>query len=121
MVLGLLACDGGAGSSVERPPEAAPPPALVVLTDRDLDAYIAGTRAEIRLLRQALRTNRALAPVTLDSLAARSAGMSVPRFHELTRAVDAALKNHTSLVRGAQLDSLRIELLVLRVRVDATR
>jgi len=118
MVLGVLACDGGAGSSVDRPPEAPGPPAVVVLTDRDLDVYAMATRMEIRLLRQVLRSEGTSSRSALDSVGAKAAGMSLERFQDLTRAVETALRNHTSLERGAQLDSLRIELLLLRVRVE---
>ena len=106
---------------MERSPEGVPPAAPVVLTDRDLDAYGAATRREIELLRQALRSGRGVRHTELDSVGARTAGMSTARFHELTRAVETALRSHLSVERGAQLDSLRIELLVLRVRVEATR
>jgi hypothetical protein len=118
MVLGVLACDGSGDSGVERPLEAAPPQALVVLTDRDLDAYADGTRMKIHLLRQVLRSKDPLSQTALDSVGAKGAGTSPERFHELTRAVETALKNHTVLERGALLDSLRIELLLLRVRTD---
>jgi len=118
LVLAALACDGEAGSSVERPPEPAPPQTLVVLTDRDLDAYAAGTRTEIRYLRLSLRTARDVSGAELDSVGARAAAMPVERFREVARGVETALKQHTTLARGPQLDSLRIELLLLRVRTE---
>ena len=116
LVLAALACDGEAGSSVERPPEPAPPQTLVVLTDRDLDAYAAGTRTEIRYLQGVLRTPREIRQAELDSVGARAAGMPVERFRDVTQGVETALKQHTRLARGPQLDSLRIELMVLQVR-----
>lgn len=118
IVLGGLACDGGAGSSVARPPDAPPAVVALVLSDRDLDAYVAGTRAEIRYLQGALRSARDVSGAELDSVGARAATMPVGRFREVTRGVEAALKQHTTLARGPQLDSLRIELMVLRVRIE---
>ena len=118
MVLGALACDGGAGSSVARPPDGPPTVLAVVLSDRDLDAYLAGTRAEIRYLQGALRTTREVRRAELDSVGARAAGMPVERFRDVTQGVETALKQHTTLARGPQLDSLRIELMVLRVRTE---
>lgn len=118
MVLGALACDGGAGSSVERPRDVPPAVTAVVLSDRDLDAYVVGTRTEIRYLRLSLRTARDVSGAELDSVGARAAAMPVERFREVARGVETALKQHTTLARGPQLDSLRIELLLLRVRTE---
>jgi len=118
MVLATLACDAGAGSSVERPPEVPPAVIAVVLSDRDLDAYVAGTRAEIRYLQGAMRTTRDVSEAELDSVGAGVAAMPVERFREVARGVETALKQHTTLARGRELDSLRVELLVLWVRTE---
>ena len=103
---------------MERPPEVPPAVIAVVLSDRDLDAYVAGTRAEIRYLRGALRTTQEVGRAELDSVGARAAGMPVERFRDVTQGVETALKQHTTLARRPQLDSLRIELMVLQVRVE---
>lgn len=103
---------------MERPPDGPPAVVAVVLSDRDLDAYVAGTRTEIRYLRVSLSTARDVSPAELDSVGARAAGMPVERFGEVTRGVETALRQHTTLARGPQLDSLRIELMVLRVRTE---
>lgn len=118
LVLGALTCDGRTGSKVDRPARAAPPPPTVVLSDRDLDAYVAGTRMEIRTLNGALQMKRGLSAATLDSVGARAAGVALDQYRALTRAVAAALKSHIEVVRKHELDSLRIELLVLRVRAE---
>ena len=103
---------------MERPPEVPPAVIAVVLSDRDLDAYVAGTRAEIRYLRGAMRTTRDVSEAELDSVGAGVAAMPVERFREVARGVETALKQHTTLARGRELDSLRVELLVLWVRTE---
>lgn len=95
-----------------------PPPVVVVLSERDLDAYVVGTRFEIRRLREAIRSGRDVGQAELDSVGARAAAMPVDRFRALTQGVEAALKQHTRLARGRELDSLRIDLLLLRVRAE---
>lgn len=119
IVLGTLACDGGVGSNAERPPAAALPPAVVVVTDRDLDAYAAGTRATIRGLRLALEARDTVDWATIDSVAAGAARMPVERFHAVSAAVATALKERRVIAgRQERLDSLRVELMLLQVRTQ---
>lgn len=113
----VLAC--GVGDSDAVPNAAETHPSAAALGERDLDAYGRGTRAQIDLLRRAIRSGRTVAAALADSVAARAAGISIPQYHDVRNAVEAALKTQAALAnRAARLDSLRIELLVLRVRAE---
>lgn len=119
MALAIAACGGGSDAKTERPTERVPPTA-VALNEADLDDYARGTAAGIAALRQAVRSGGPVDVRWVDSTAARAAGVSVERYRALTTAVEAMLKTQSVLAgRAARLDSLRIELLVLRVRAEA--
>jgi hypothetical protein len=122
MVLAMaLACGGSndgpqhaAGTVGTLPPTAA-------LSERDLDAYVSGTRAQIGLLRRTIQAGHTMEITRMDSVGARAAGMSIEQFRAIRSAVETSLKSQAVLAdRAAPLDSLRIELLLLRVRAEAT-
>ena len=97
----------------------AEPARLTALSERDLDVYATGTRAQIGLLRAAIESGHAVGRAESDSVAARTARVSVERFQAIRTAVEAALKTQETLAtRAARLDSLRVELMVLRVRAE---
>ena len=120
MVLGMaLGCEAGGAPKAEPITTATTPAAA--LSERDLDAYASGTRAQIGLLRQTIQAGHAMEVSRLDSVGARAAEMSVEHFRAIRSAVETSLKSQAALAdRAAPLDSLRIELLLLRVRADAT-
>jgi len=119
MALANAACGSGSDAKTERPTGGAPPTA-VALSEADLDDYARGTAAGIAALRQAVRSGGLVDERWVDSAAARAAGVSVERYRALGTAVEATLKTQSVLAgRAARLDSLRIELLVLRVRAEA--
>ena len=118
MALGVLACDGGGDPKAERPAESLPA-ATMAVSASDLDRYAMGTRAQIDELRRAIRSGHPADRWQIDSTAAAAARVSVEEFQAIQAAVDAALKTRETLAnRAAGLDSLRIELLVLRVRAE---
>ena len=111
-------CDSGSGSRDTAEATAEPPP-LTALSERDLDVYATGTRAQIGLLRAAIESGHAVGRAESDSVAARTARVSFEEFEAIRTAVEAALKTQETLAaRAARLDSLRIELLLLRVRAE---
>ena len=114
----LFGCDGGKSPRVAAGiPETVP--VLAAVSERDLDAYAAGTRVRIDRWRQALQSRHAVDSQQVDSAAARAAGVSVAEFRAIAGAVESALKMQAALAgRAARLDSLRTELMVLRVRAD---
>lgn len=109
VVLGVLAC----GSDQEAQPgpptvgASTPPPSAA-----EIDAYARGAAAQVRWVRRALQAKDSVRWATVDSVGAAAVGMSVERYRAVAQAVEAALQ------RAPQLDSLRIELMVLRVRVE---
>ena len=121
MALGVLACEAGSGAKTE-PATGGVPPAAATLSERDLDDYATGTRAQIDLVRHAILSGHAVDAQGADSTAARAAGVSVEQFRAIRAAVEATLKTQSALAgRAARLDSLRIELMVLRVRAEAAQ
>ena len=121
MALAVLACEAGSGAKTE-PATGGVPPAAAALSERDLDAYATGTRAQIDLLRHAIQSGHPADGWQIDSTAAAAAGVSVERFREIRAAVEVTLKTQSALAgRAARLDSLRIELLVARVRAEAAQ
>jgi len=90
----------------------------------DMVAYQAGRTREIA----ALRVNATLSGAQLDSVGAAAADLSVERYRRLTESVDEYLKGKNAGMNAegglannldsalVQLDSLRVERLVLMVR-----
>jgi hypothetical protein len=101
----------------------APPPAALTApapSTADFDAYARGTSAAIRLLRRTLGAGGSITWRPVDSVAAQATGMSIERFHALSATVESWLRNGGALTADMQrLDSLRIELMVWRVRVES--
>lgn len=116
--LGLLACR-------EERADLAPPRAALTPSGpsaADFDAYARGTSAEIRLLRGTLRAGDSITWPVVDSVAAQAAGMSIGRFHAVRATVESSLRNRLAIAdEMLRLDSLRVELMVLRVRVESPR
>jgi hypothetical protein len=111
MVLGTLAC--GSDREAQQGPTpiaavAAPPSAT------EVEAYARGAAVEVRLVRRALQAGDSIRWAEVDSAGAAAVGMTVERFRAVSAVVEATLKN------ARQLDSLRIELMVLRVRAEGT-
>jgi len=119
VALGMaLACDGGGGPKAEVITSMRST-ALAPLGERDLDAYAIGTRAQIELIRRAIQSGRPADAGRSDSAAARAAGVPVDRYREIQSKVELLLKAQPALIgRAAGLDSLRTELIVLRVRAE---
>lgn len=114
--LGLLAC------REDRADLAQPPTALTASapSTADFDAYERGASAEIRLLRRTLRTGHSITWPVVDSVAAQVTGMSIERFHAVSATVESSLRERPATAADMQrLDSLRVELMVLRVRVES--
>ena len=115
MVLGALAC--GSDREVQPGPPAAPvaPPPSVA----EVEAYARGAAVEVRWVRRALQAGDSIEWAEVDSAAAAAVGMTVERFRAVSAAVETALKQRTVIAeRQERLDSLRIELLVLRIRAQ---
>jgi hypothetical protein len=108
---GMVGCDASPPAMSGRmPPARDEPPSGAVATPlsaTDLAAYVAGTRGAIAALRRGESGD-------VDSIAAAVAGVPVERYRAIAQTVETTLK------RGPQLDSLRVELLVLRVRAEGT-
>lgn len=116
----ILACDGGGGPRAE-PATDRVPTATAAINERDLNAYDAGTRAQIAVLQHAVQAGRPVDVGGTDSAGAKAAGMSLDQFRATRIAVEASLKSQSVLAsRAPRLDSLRVELMVLRVRIEAT-
>lgn len=114
--LGQLACRD------DRADMAPPPAALTVSTPKagDFDAYERGISAAIQLLRRRLKTGDSITWPVVDSVAARAAGLSIEQFRAVSRTVESSLRERAATATELQrLDSLRVELKVLRVRVEA--
>lgn len=116
--LGLLACrEDRADLALPQAALTASPPSA-----SDFDAYARGTRAAIRLLRRKLRAGGSITWPLVDSVSAQAAGMSIERFHALSATVESSLRERAAIADEMQrLDSLRVELMVLRVRVESQR
>lgn len=113
-----LTCDGS-GSARTGSATATPPP-VVALGEREMEIYATGTRAEIDLVRAALRSGAPVDSSRVEASGARAAGVPVEDFVAIRSTVEAALKSQSAIAgQVARLDSLRIELLVLRVRAEA--
>jgi predicted small lipoprotein YifL len=113
--LGLLGCrDSG--------PERLPPQAVIAAPEpsaADFDAYAAGTAVEIRMARRALQAGKTVRWFAVESAGAAAVGLPLERYRAMTAAVETALKQPvatTSETRG--LDSLRVDLMLLRVRAE---
>ena len=118
IALGCQTGDAAHPGRSDRPAVPVVPPARA-----ELLAYHDGRSSEIAALRQ----RPALSGGSLDSIGAAAAGLSVEAYRRVTAAVDAYLKEALRMSAGAgvppapdpwlaQLDSLRVERLVLGVR-----
>lgn len=120
----LLICFGlGLSGCREDRADLAPPPAarMALAPGRaEFEAYERGTSAEIRFLRRALGAGGYVTWAVADSVAARAAGMSIERFQAVSATVESSLRERAAPAADRQrLDSLRVEMMVLRVRVEA--
>ncbi len=133
VVLVTVACEGGQRAETRSARAAAPPQRVLLLNRSELDAYAAAAAVEIGWLRKAMRSGLAVDWRALDSAAAAAAGMSADRLHAVSVAVEAALQSRfapgqpgdlrlageaewTFARDAARLDSLRIDLMMLRIR-----
>ncbi len=133
MVLMTVACGGGQRAETRSVSGAEPPQRVVLLNRSDLDAYAVGTAAEIGLLRQAMQSGWAVDRGALDSAGAAAARIPADRYHAVSVAVEAVLRARFALKQpgevrlageaestfardAARLDSLRIDLMMLRIR-----
>lgn len=115
--LGLLGC--GVEPANDAPP--AHEPEAPVVGSAELDAYARGTTVQVRSVRRALQAGDSVRWSAVDSAGAAAAGMPVERFRVVSAAVESALKQRTVIAeRQERLDSLRVELMVLRVRAEGT-
>ena len=116
VVLGVLAC----GS--DREPQSGPPlvAAFAALpSGAEIDAYARGAAAQVRWVRRAVQAKDSIRWAAVDSVGAAAVGMPVERFRAISAAVEVALKERRVITdRQERLDSLRVELMVLRVRVE---
>src|SRR5262245_52440071 len=103
---GTAGCDASPPAVSEQMPVAREE-APALLSAADVAAYVAGTQGAIAALRRGESGD-------VDSIAATAAGVPVERYRAIARTVETTLK------RGPQLDSLRVELMVLRVRAEGT-
>jgi hypothetical protein len=122
-VMMVPGCRGGSRDPAES--ESRFPTRTVFLLAADLQAYRAGRQQEI----EALREGSPVTPEALDSLGALAAGISLESYRQVTQEVDQYLKEGVSRIGSdsltrkatfdsnfAELDSLRVERLVLGVR-----
>jgi hypothetical protein len=121
------------GDSVATPaaePPAQPPAAggPYLLIPSETAAYRRGREREITLLREALAGHRSLSPLSSIMAGAAAAGLPVDGYELLVARVDSGLRlraagtadaSGPAQAEWAELDSLRVELKVLRTRLDA--
>ena len=118
-VLALLGCVADQKTEAPTPPLAMAPAPAPAPTVAELAAYARGTTVQVRLVRRVLQAGDSIRWAEVDSAAAAAAGMSVERFRAVAAAVETALKERRVItVRRERLDSLRVELLLLRVRSE---
>ncbi len=106
-----------------------PPGGLYLLVPAEAAAYRRGREREIGLLRDALTRHTSVTPATSIHAGAGAAGLTVDAYQLLVARVDSALRLRSAVVstdssgpartEWAELDSLRVELTVLRTRLDA--
>ena len=127
----LISCRdrGGSGTSVNPPPPSPPTAVPYLLVPSEATAYRRGREREIALLRDAIARHRSITPVSSLEAGATAAGLSPDAYERLVTRVDSGLRLRTTLAardsagparaEWAELDSLRVELAVLRSRLDA--
>lgn len=104
------------------PPRAAEvasvPPTVVVIGDQELEHYERGRRAELHRLRASRPAGDSIGPAALDSIGALAAGVAPAVYDSEVRLVENYLRSHRGAGSGrlAQLDSLRVERLVLLLK-----
>ncbi len=122
-----LGCAGGeephpAGRGAEPPAAAAAQSAT--LLPADIAAYQAGRRRELAALRVVLGEGGTIAPERLDSIGAAVAGVTLEEYRRLTGRIETRLRAPPDsgpdwpAPQRARLDSLRVERLVLLVRMQ---
>lgn len=115
LALGALSCGV---DDAERTPQ---PPILAVTlvpSDAEAGAYARGATAQIRFVQRALQAGGPVRWTIVDSVGAAAAGMTIERFRAVSVAVETALKERVVVDRQERLDSLRVELMLLRVRTQ---
>ncbi len=130
LVVSAIHCRERGGSVASATPVASTPPGgLYLLVPAEAAAYRRGREREIGLLRDALTRHTAVTPATSIRAGAGAAGLTVDAYQVLVTRVDSALRLRSALAASdssgpartewAELDSLRVELTVLRTRLDA--
>ncbi|HKR56687.1 MAG TPA: hypothetical protein VJS20_10320 [Gemmatimonadales bacterium] len=120
---------GGSVPSATQVVSTTTPGGLYLLVPSEAAAYRRGREREIGLLRDALTRHTALTPATSIRAGADAAGLTVDAYQLLVTRVDSALRLRSALAtpdssgpartEWAELDSLRVELTVLRTRLEA--
>jgi hypothetical protein len=94
------------------------------LAGGELAGYAAGRREEIETMRAALASGGAVGDARLDSVGARAAGLEVDAYRRVVARVEWALRSPGASAAGGELarrrgalDSLRVERLVLAIRL----
>ena len=123
VVVALLACRSGHEAAARGSAT------VTVLGRTEVEAYAAGTAAQIGLLRRALHASDRVTARGLDSVASAATGIAADRFRAIAFAVETVLKARTGSIasgdealfvaQAPRLDSLRIELMMLRLRARA--
>lgn len=130
LVVSAIHCRERGGSVASATPVVSTTPGgLYLLVPSEAAAYLRGREREIGLLRDALTRHTAVAPATSIRAGAGAAGLTVDAYQLLVARVDSALRLRSAGVttdssgparaEWAELDSLRVELTVLRTRLDA--
>ena len=131
MAASLFSCrdhGGGGGGSVASPvpPAAAPSGGSYLIVPSEAVAYRRGREREIGLLREALARHTSVPQATSIQAGAAAAGLSVDAYQLLVARVDSGLRLRSATdsiepgrAEWAELDSLRVELTVLRTQLDA--
>jgi len=131
LILALVAvtaihCRNRGDSVASAPPPVAEGPYLLVPSEAT--AYRRGREREIALLREALARHRSFTSLASIRAGAAAAGLPVDGYQLLVARVDSGLRLRSSVAADsvgparaewAELDSLRVELKVLRSRLDA--
>jgi|SRR5690349_16107538 len=133
IAVSLICCRdhaGGGGGSLTSSASPAPPSGgPYLLVPSEAAAYRRGRQREIALLRDALARHTPLTPAQSVQAGATAAGLTPGAYQLLVARVDSGLRvrmansatdsNPPARAEWAELDSLRVELTVLRSRLDA--
>lgn len=130
LVVSTIQCRERGGSlSSATPGGSAAPGGPYLLIPAEATAYRRGREREIGLLRDALARHAALTSASSVQAGAIAAGLTVDAYQRLVARVDSALRLRSAAAptdssgpakaEWAELDSLRVELTVLRTRLDA--